>query len=158
MKKLLMIIPLVILLCFTVGCQDKEPMAELEDIEAEVRARSKVAVAAEMAFDWETAITFFTSDVVIQPANAPQFQGREALLELYQTGFTTMTEFEGTTTAIIPAASGDMAYEYGVNRFVFETTDGPVESFGKYLLVWTKVDRKWLIAALSFSNDVPPLE
>jgi len=51
-----------------------------------------------------------------------------------------------------------MAYEYGVNRFVFETPDGPVESFGKYLLVWTKVDRKWLIAALSFSNDVPPLE
>jgi ketosteroid isomerase-like protein len=158
MKKLLMILPLALILCFMVGCQDKEAMAELEAIEAEVRARSKVAVAAEMAFDWETAITFFTSDVVIQPANAPQFQGREALLELYQTGFTTMTEFEGTTTAIIPAASGDMAYEYGVNRFVFKTPDGPVESFGKYLLVWTKVDRKWLIAALSFSNDAPPSE
>ena len=161
MKKLLMIIPLVILLCFTFGCQQQgEEVAEepTVDVEAEVRARSEAAVAAEMAFDWETAVSFFASDVVIQPANAPQFQGREALLELYQTGFTTMTEFEGTTTAIIPAASGDMAYEYGVNRFVFETPDGPVESFGKYLLVWTKIDGEWLIAALSFSNDAPPSE
>ena len=131
-------------------------MVELEAIEAEVRARSKVAVAAEIAFDWETAITFFTSDVVIQPANAPQFQGREALLELYQTGFTTMTEFEGTTTAIIPAASGDMAYEYGVNRLISETPDGPVEDLGKYLLVWTKTDGEWLIAVLAFSFDAPP--
>ena len=31
MKKLLMIIPLVILLCFTFGCQNKEAMAELEE-------------------------------------------------------------------------------------------------------------------------------
>jgi steroid delta-isomerase-like uncharacterized protein len=46
MKKLLMIIPLVILLCFTFGCQDKEAMAELEKFkaQAEVEEQNKVLV------------------------------------------------------------------------------------------------------------------
>ncbi len=35
MKKLLLILPLVFLLCFTFGCQDKEAMAELEEFRAQ---------------------------------------------------------------------------------------------------------------------------
>jgi len=35
MKKLFMIIPLVFLLCFMYGCQDKEAMAELEEFKAQ---------------------------------------------------------------------------------------------------------------------------
>ena len=57
-----------------------EPGSTLDEIEAEVRARSEALVAAEEAFDWETAVTFFAHDVVVQPANAPQYQGREAHL------------------------------------------------------------------------------
>jgi hypothetical protein len=48
-----------------------------------------------------------------------------------------------------------MAYEYGVNRFIFETPDGPLEDYGKYLAVWTKIDGEWFIAALSFSSNTP---
>ncbi len=46
MKKILMIIPLVILLCFTFGCQDKEAMAELEKFkaQAEVKEQNKALV------------------------------------------------------------------------------------------------------------------
>ena len=133
--------------------KQEEPRNQAE-IEAEIRARSKAVVAAEMAFDWDTAVTFFVPDVTVQPANAPQIQGRKAQLELYRS-FPRLIEFEGITTAIIPAASGDMAYEYGVNRFVFETPDGPVKDHGKYLLVWTKIDGQWFIAALSFSSNTP---
>jgi ketosteroid isomerase-like protein len=67
-----------------------------------------------------------------------------------------LLELEGTITALVPAASGDMAFEYGVNRFVFETPDGPFEAFGKYLVVWTKTDGEWLIEAFSYSMDEPP--
>ena len=159
MKKLLIAIPLAFLLCLAFGCQKAEEVAEepevdIEAVKAELRARSKAAVAAEEAFDWENAVTFFAPDVIVQPANGPQIQGREAQLELYRT-FPKMIEFEGTTTALIPAASGDMAYEYGVNRFIFETPDGPLEDYGKYLAVWTKIDGEWFIAALSFSSNTP---
>jgi len=46
MKKLLMVIPLVILLCFTFSCQDKEAMAELEEMkaQAEVEEQNKALV------------------------------------------------------------------------------------------------------------------
>jgi len=41
MKKLLMIIPLVILFCFTIGCQDKEAMAELEEFKAQAEVETQ---------------------------------------------------------------------------------------------------------------------
>ncbi|MDH5743004.1 MAG: hypothetical protein OEZ52_05645, partial [Candidatus Aminicenantes bacterium] len=43
MKKLLMVSPFVILLCFTFGCQDKEAMAELKEFraQAEVEEQNK---------------------------------------------------------------------------------------------------------------------
>jgi ketosteroid isomerase-like protein len=133
-----------------------EPGPTLEELEAEVRTRSEMVVAAEMAKEWERAVTFFTPDVVVQPANAPQVQGLDALLHLYETALATMTEFESTNTDIVPAASGDLAYEYGINHFVFETPDGPVEDLGKYLAVWRKIEGEWYIAALAFSSDVSP--
>jgi len=46
MKKLLMVIPLALILCFMVGCQDKEAMAELEKFkaQAEVEKQNKEVV------------------------------------------------------------------------------------------------------------------
>ncbi len=46
MKKLLMILPLVLILCFMVGCQDKEALAELEAMkaQAEVEEQNKEIV------------------------------------------------------------------------------------------------------------------
>ena len=39
MKKLLMILPLALILCFMVGCQDKEAMAKLEEFRARAETR-----------------------------------------------------------------------------------------------------------------------
>jgi len=46
MKKILMIIPLALILCFMVGCQDKEAMAELEEMkaQAEVEAQNEALI------------------------------------------------------------------------------------------------------------------
>lgn len=127
-----------------------------EEIVDEVRARSRAVVAAEESKDYKKAVTFFLPDAVIQTADMPQFQDADKLLELYETVLGQTTEFEGTTTEIVPAASGDMAYEYGINRFVFPTPNGPLEMFGKYLLVWRKVEGEWMVAAISVSNNAPP--
>ena len=133
-----------------------EPGPTLEELEAEVRARSEAVVTAEMTGDYATAVTFFAPDAIIQMGNAPQIQGWDALLELYETVLGATLEFEGTTTDIVPAASGDLAYEYGINRFVFESPEGPVEDFGKYLLVWKKIDGEWFVVAIAASSDAPP--
>jgi len=127
-----------------------------DEIKAEVRVRNRTCVAAEMARDWEAAVAFFAVDAIVQPANAPQIQGPDAILELYETAMVAMSDFECAITDIVPAASADLAYDYGINRLVFATPDGPVEDLGKCLMVWRKIDGEWFISALAFSSDAPP--
>ena len=55
MKNLCMILPLALILCFMVGCQDKEAMAELEEFraQAEVEEQNK-ALATRYNEAWES--------------------------------------------------------------------------------------------------------
>jgi ketosteroid isomerase-like protein len=148
---------LVVSILVVLGCA---PAAEigpnLEEIEAAVRARSAEVAGLEAAGDYQSAITYFADDVIVQIADAPHFQGREPLLEIYETVFASTVDFEGTTTDVVAASSADLAYEYGINRFVFETPDGPLEVMGKYLGVWKKIEGEWYIVAIAASNDAPP--
>ena len=41
MNKLYMILPLALILCFMVGCQDKEAMAELEEFRAQAEVEEQ---------------------------------------------------------------------------------------------------------------------
>ena len=70
MKKLLMILPLALILCFMVGCQDKGAMAELEAMkaQAEVEAQNKDLVKREIE-EWDKGNTeiymeFYAPDYV----------------------------------------------------------------------------------------------
>jgi len=54
MKKLCMVLPLALILCFMVGCQDKETMAELEAMkaQAEVEEQNKEIVKRISGIIW----------------------------------------------------------------------------------------------------------
>jgi ketosteroid isomerase-like protein len=130
------------------------------DVTAEteaVRARSEQVVAAEAAFDVEAALTFWADDAVVQPAGAPQIQGKAALGDLYRQIFGSgmVKEFSGTTSHLEVSAAGDLAYEYGVNRMVLAGPEGDLLDMGKYLSIWKQIDGEWFIAALSFTSDAP---
>ncbi len=147
------------LLIASAGCRPAAPPPpDLAAMEAEVRAASTSLVNAEEAGDFDTAVGFYAPDAIVQPANAPQIQGADAIRALYDQVFEEMQvqEMEGTTTAITVATSGDMAWEYGVNRLVFDSPNGPVTDMGKYLGVWIKRDGAWKVVALAFSSDAPP--
>jgi steroid delta-isomerase-like uncharacterized protein len=51
MKKLCMILPLALILCFMVGCQDKEAMAELEEFRAQAALEEANRALAERYID-----------------------------------------------------------------------------------------------------------
>jgi steroid delta-isomerase-like uncharacterized protein len=51
MKKLLLILPLVILLCFIFGCQDKAAMAELEEFKAQAEVEEQNKALVRSVFD-----------------------------------------------------------------------------------------------------------
>ena len=54
MKKLLIILPLALILCFMVGCQDKEAMAEIEAMkaQAEIEEQNKTVVKSYWEGKW----------------------------------------------------------------------------------------------------------
>ena len=54
MKKLLSILPLVLLLCFMLGCQDKEAMSKLEEFKAQAALEEQnTALVKRMYEAWE---------------------------------------------------------------------------------------------------------
>jgi len=158
-----MIMPLVILLCFTFGCPyfseegAEEPVA---DIAAEKEAVLKVmemTLDAEKRQDADASVKFFTDDVIVQPPDMPQIQGTQALYDLYTEFMFKMpyTSFDSKSTETIVSPSGDMAYAVGWNLFIFERPSGNIEVEGKYLAVMKKINGEWKIAAIAFSNDQP---
>ncbi len=83
MKKLLFIIPLVILLCFTFGCQQAEEVAEepVVDIEADVEAIKALFAHNSTVItsgDLDGWIAQFTEDVIFMPPNSGILKGKEA--------------------------------------------------------------------------------
>jgi uncharacterized protein (TIGR02246 family) len=150
------LIVVFVLLPIVTSCAAAPPVDLTAEVEA-IRARSAGIVAAEVAQDAALSTSFYAPDAISQPAGSPQLQGREAIHELYGHFFSGMLkDFEGIPTNIDVAASGDLAWEYGINRMVLNGPDGDLLDVGKYLAVWKKVDGEWYIAALSFSSDAPP--
>ncbi|MDH3292558.1 MAG: DUF4440 domain-containing protein [Gemmatimonadota bacterium] len=124
---------------------------------AAVQARSQGIAAAEAAQDTEAALAYWAEDAIAQGAGSPQGQGHEAIRALYSRlfGAGQLKEFEGITSHLEVSQAGDLAYEYGVNRFVLAGTDGDLLDIGKYLAIWKKIDGEWYVAALSFTSDAP---
>jgi len=91
MKKLLMIIPLVILFCFTFGCQKQAEEAKPEvDIEADVEAIESWTDEVMKAFnegDLEAFMATIAEDAVYMPTGEPPLIGKEAIRNWYNEVF-----------------------------------------------------------------------
>jgi ketosteroid isomerase-like protein len=133
------------------------PRVDVAAETAAVRARSQGIAAAEAAQNTEQALAFWAEDAIVQGASSPQIQGHDAIRALYDSFFGSgqLKQFEGKTSHLEVSQSGDLAYEYGVNRFVLAGPSGDLLDMGKYLAVWKKIDREWYAAALSFTSDAP---
>lgn len=131
------------------------PQVDIAAETAALRARSEGVIAAEMAQNADAAAAFYAEDAIVQPAGAPLLRGRDAVRSMYSDVFGSgaVKQFESIPTLIAVAASGDVGYEYGVNRFTLTTPAGDMLDVGKYLAVWTKVDGEWYASLLSYSSD-----
>jgi len=88
MKKLSMILPLALILCFMVGCQDKAAMAELEEFKAQAAAEEqhkadlkKLAEKVQEAYDnldFAAFAQLYAEDATIIMPGEPEPIDREA--------------------------------------------------------------------------------
>jgi ketosteroid isomerase-like protein len=154
MKKLLMILPMVFLLCFTFGCKQAEEVAEepAVDIEAEVEAVREANTAwqkASEAQDMDAVMSFFADDFVRLRGGTNSIQNkaeeREGWSKWYADGWKSTWE----PTKVEVAGSGDLAYVYGVYHNE-RVVDGEIQkSQGGFLNVWKRqADGSWKLAAI----------
>lgn len=122
-----------------------------------LRARNDGVEAAEAAQNTEAALAFWADSAIVQPAGAPQIQGRDAIRKLYNSFFGSgqLKKFEGAVTDLQVSQGGDLGYGYGVNRMLLAGPKGDLLDVGKYLIVWKKINGQWYIVALSFTSDTP---
>jgi steroid delta-isomerase-like uncharacterized protein len=101
MKKSLMVTPLVILLCFTFACQDKEAMAELEAFKAQAKIEEQNKALMRKSFEeWNKGSTEFFMETTTPdyayytPSGNPNPKSREDAVEgvkMFWKGFPDMS-------------------------------------------------------------------
>jgi len=163
MKKLSMILPLVLVLCFTFGCQKAEEVAEEpgvvplsdEDVAA-IKAIGPTMDKVALAGDWKGIAALCTEDMMLMAPNGPSLQGRSALLEMLESSGMMITEhvieFEEVD------GYGDIAYARGnyVEAFSVEGVEEPFMDEGKVVGIFRKQsDGSWLIAIWIYNSDLP---
>ena len=90
MKKLFMILPLVLVLCFFYGCQDKAAMAELEEFKAQaaVEEQNEALIRNFLkeldAGNWEMFKEVLADEYKLYfPSNAPAISKEEQINDVY---------------------------------------------------------------------------
>ena len=168
MKNLLTIIPLVILLCFTFGCQKAEEVAEEvaeeamvaaltdEDVEANRIMTAEFAKAAT-AMDWIAVANFYAEDAIVMPPNQPIIQGRDAIYSS-KLAYPPVLGFNAQVEDVY--GYGDLAVVRGTYEITLqpEGVPDPIKDTGKWIEIRRKQqDGSWLIEIDIWNSNNPPL-
>jgi uncharacterized protein (TIGR02246 family) len=140
----------------------------LPRLSAAMRKPAKVAGAAivirQMGDNWaqewnagelDKVVAAYAPDAVYLPPHHEAVHGRESIREYLQGPLIHgVSELAFDVTYI--KQNGNVAWDVGTYRMSVPQNDGTLrEDHGKYLTVWKRVGTKWLIAADSWSSDLP---
>lgn len=122
---------------------------------AQIRTRSEELVAAETRKDVETAMRYWGDSAVVHMEGAPAVRGHAGIRKVYGEFFGAPMTFDSARIGEIRvAASGDLAYETGVNHFTMIAGKKKTPTTGKYLAVWgRRPDGTWVVESLAVTND-----
>ena len=163
MKKLLMVIPLVLLLCFTFGCQKREEVGEepVVDIEADVNALKALVDefdALENVGNPEGLVALiYAEDAVRMLPDEPMLRGKTAILERFKKGAEQFTSQIDNVVEDIQV-DGNLAYIRGISTGSFSPKAGgePITAVGKWMAVYKRqADGSWKCIADIYNRDNP---
>jgi steroid delta-isomerase-like uncharacterized protein len=123
MKKLLMVIPLVFLFCFTFGCQQSEEVAEEVKAELDLKPIADKLIEVFNTQDAAALAQLYTEDQVTICSGVPEpVRGRKAKEEFVGGFFTAFPDMNMEPTSVL----------FADNHIIFEvimrgTNDGPLE-------------------------------
>jgi uncharacterized protein (TIGR02246 family) len=151
---------LTVAVVMLVACGQQESSDTAAD-EAAIRAAATEWAAASRAKDADAFVSFYAEDAVLMLEGLPDVSGKTAIRETiggmmqdpnFALGF--------TTTNVVVARSGDLAYETG--RYALTLSDAnnanaPATQSGGYVVVWRKEpDGTWKAVVDSPVSDPSP--
>lgn len=166
MKKLLMIVPLVFLLCLSFGCQQGEEAAEIVEAEQPVMDLAQVRQAIEeanikfgeaaRAGDAATLVSLYTEDARLLPPNSEMIQGREGVEAFWAGGFQ-MGIKDIVLTTVDVMGMGDTVCEIGKAQISIQPEGmEAMEDSVKFLVVWKKDDDgMWKLHVDIWNSSLP---
>jgi ketosteroid isomerase-like protein len=162
MKKLFMILPLVLLLCVSFGCQQAEEVAEepAVDVEADVKAIKSLIDDTSRAWyegDYEGYMETIDEEAMFLSPNYPAIEGLETLRSIYQTELGS-NNYELTITTEEILVSGDLAYSLGIWKGTVNPKDGsePYVFNNKNLVIYKRqVDGSWKVFRAMYNSNTP---
>ncbi len=133
-----------------------------------VRGRAMINAAATIrraGEDWarhwnagelEEMAALYAEDAVYLPPHHEAVHGRDAIREYLKAPLRHgVSDLAFEVTYI--KQQGPVAWDVGTYRMMIPQADGTKkEDHGKYLSVWKRVGRNWLMAADAWSSDLPP--
>ena len=160
MKKLLLILPLVILLCFTFGCQKGEEVPEEPDVDVE--AEKEAVLKADS--DWlksvsdrniERVLEYYADDAVWLVPKV-SMSGKDEIRKFWERDFADSDY--GLTwepTKVEVSISGDLAYTLGRWSSERKVKEGNTKTRGgAYVAVWRKApDGTWKLVIDIHNKD-----
>jgi len=159
------IFSLILMLCFTFGCQQpveevaEEAVAEVaalsdEDVAA-IKAATEEYIQAWSSADWVTLAALHTEDAIVMPPNESMVQGRDEIQALNEAS---PAPIEANLTIVEIDGRGDLAYARGTYSVTVqpEGAPEPIQDTGKYLEIRRKQeDGSWLITIDIWNSDLP---
>jgi uncharacterized protein (TIGR02246 family) len=118
-------------------------------------------IGEEWARHWNTndvegVVAAYAEDAVYLPPHHEAVHGRDAIREYLKAPLSHgVSDLAFEVTYI--KQQGPIAWDVGTYRMNIPQTDGTKrEDHGKYLTVWRRMGKGWLIAADAWSSDLPP--
>ena len=142
---------------FLIGCT-KAPSVDIQAEVAEIRKIDAQWDAANRARDIDKIVSLFAPDAVAMEANAPTYVGHQAIrkaVEFWLADTTVSNTFSSKVDAVEVAASGDLAYIRGTNRWSQNTSKGLVDYANKWLTIYKKIDGKWKVIVDIGNSNMP---
>jgi len=167
MKKVFMILPLVLVLCFFCGCEKEADKAAVEvgvkaltteDVAA-IKALGPAIDKAALIGNWDAFFELFAEDMVMMPPNMPAVKGRPAYVAWFKSMDVKFTESNYKVDKI--DGYGDIAYATATytETFSIAGVEEPIYDEGKILTILRKQpDGSWLFSIWMWASDLPLAE
>lgn len=149
-----------LLLCFFVSasliaCTNQEKKTDMVKIKAEIVALEGKWNSYNNARDLNRLLELYADDAVQLPNNQPMLIGKAAIQKNDEVSFINRAKGQmeiGQTVDVI----GDENLVTEIGKATQTDSTGKVISIGKYMIVWKKINGKYLIIREMWNDDLKP--